>query len=176
MAAQAADWRYAGTNLQEKDPVTAFVDISSVERQQTGTVRVWIKTFTRKSLLLQHRNGSFIDRAKHKIANKIAGGYVPPFFLLPSVRSAFAKDALLQLAIIEAAVDEYLANDGNMPLTMVSKMLWEINCASNRMGILSVTRYDRDEDSQTPGDTRSPSYTPVLPDSQAEWVSQMVCH
>jgi hypothetical protein len=175
-AAQAADWRYAGTNMHEKEHVTTFVDISDMKRLQNGTARVWIKTITLSSLLLQHRNGSFIDRTKNKIANKIAGGYVPPFFLLPSVQGFFENDALLQRAIVEAAVDEYLANDGDMPLTMVSKMLLEINCDSKKTAVLSVTRYDRDDNSQTSEDAESPNHVRIFPHYQMEWISQMVCH
>jgi len=174
--AQAADWRYAGTSMHEKDQLATFVDISSIERHQNGTVRAWIKTITLSSLLLQHRNGSFIDSAKDKIVKKIAGGYVPPFFLLPSVQSAFEKDALLQLAIIDAAVDEYLANDGDLPLTIVGKMLLDINCDSQKMAVLSVTRYDRDDNSKSSGEAESPSYIHRFPQYQREWISQMVCH
>ena len=174
-ATHAADWRYAGTNVHEIDAVTSFVDTSAIERHQNGTIRAWIKTITRRSLLLQHRNGSFIDRTKDKIFKKIAAGYVPPFFLLPSVRSAFEKDVLLQLAIVEAAVDEYLANDDSMPLTTVSKMLLDINCDSKKMVILSVTRYDRDENSKASGDAENPSHIRTFPHYQREWISQMVC-
>lgn len=174
--AQAADWRYAGTSVHEREPVTAFVDISSIERHQNGTVHAWIKTVTRSSLLVQHRNGSFIDRTKNKIAAKIAGGYVPPFFLLPSVRSAFEKDALLQLAVVEATVDEYLANEGgDMPLTMVSKALLDIHCDSKKMLVVSLTRYDKDDNSRTSGDVESANYMNRSPNYQKEWISQMAC-
>lgn len=173
--AQASDWRYAGTNVHEKEPVTTFVDISSIERHHTGTVRAWIKTITRSSLLLQHRNGSFIDRAKDSIARKIGSGYVPPYFLLPSVRGVLEKDALLQLAMVAAAADEYLANDDNMSLAVVSKMLLDIHCESEKMTVLSVTRFDMDGNPKASGDTENASPMHLTPHYQREWISQMAC-
>lgn len=174
----AADWQYTGNSVIGKDPTAMFFDADSVQHPSKGTVRVWVKAISQKVLERYYEKHGSEKWYIENVARKIASGYVPAFFMLPSIKKLYSKPKpngqKLDDLIIDVTGEEFLANSGDLPER--AKFYFEIDCKGKRMATLSATLYRADGSMSNAADYESPKYAHVAPDSTGEWTWLLVCH
>ena len=170
--ARAADWKYYGNTA--KVAVAHFYDADSVERPSATTVRVWTKSISQQTLYDFYTRHSADKEHIDRVAEKMAAGYVPGFYLLPQISSHFPIHGLtLKEVIMEVTMEEIFANTPD--LSTSSKVYFAIDCKRKSMGILSAILYQTGGGIAESRDTEAPEYHRVPPDTPAEWLLLLVC-
>ena len=171
----ASDWRYTG-NTGGKDDSAMFYDADSISYPNKDTVRVWIKLISQKALDKWAQKHSLDKRVIDAVAKKIAYGYSPDYFEIPSVKSqrstAVPKQEEQRNIEMQIMIEEQLADFGDVKET--AKVFDEIQCAERQLGFLSIVMY-KSNGEVTSTDTDNPQYHHVAPDTTGEWLLMLVC-
>ncbi|HXM83630.1 MAG TPA: hypothetical protein VN929_17090 [Burkholderiales bacterium] len=171
-ASFGSDWRFAGYNKQGKSELYQFFDADYIDRPAKDIARVWVKAVTVKNLdrYYEAHQKDVVEKA----ATKIATGYAPRFFLLATVRRGYADKSALNEAAATATGYEVIANAPTVqPIT---KIYFEIDCKGRRIRHLDGVVYDAKGDVVPQNPSRKvPNYSFIIPETNGDWLSQLVC-
>ncbi len=165
----AADWQYAGIVGKDK---ASFFDAADVRRPDKGTVRIWVKDISEKTIksYFKSKDG---DRIMDEAASRIASGYVPEFLKLESSKGMLPSDFNMQDALATMVSDEIIANRPGV--LSVTSTYFEIDCMGKRIAPLTIIKYRKNgsiAQSQSPPQAR---YFYIVPDSSGDWLAMLVC-
>ena len=169
--ASASDWQYFGANVVEKQQVLQFFDAESVSRPSKDLARVWTKSMRMKDYdryYLSHK-----QEVIQKAGQKIATGYSSSYLLLPEVGKQFSDATAQKEAVVDLIVYEVVANAPE--IRSQSKIYFEIDCAGNRIKVLSIVLYTDNAASTPKSGGSQRDYDFIVPDSAGQWLKSLVC-
>jgi hypothetical protein len=166
-----SDWQFFGYTKQDNIEAYQFFDSESIQHPADNTARVWLKSIRLKNLD-RHINQN--DKALiEKAAKKVASGYSPAFFQLEPIQRRYEDKSELMKAGIQMTLYEVAANADGMQ--SVIKMYFEVDCKGRRYKVLDGIFYKANGDISPRNFPRRADYEYISPDSNAEWLRQMVC-
>lgn len=161
LCAHASDWKfYAGYYESSSDMLGLFYDNASLSRKG-GITTVWNKTVRDKELIkaLNEHDEELIA----KIKNIFDKGYMPPY----------AKKHNMSDVQIDNIVKFEVAANSSYAKTL-NKVLYEINCKTRKVRIISSVAYDDNEVVKNI-DRRVSDWVFVSPDSNSDALVQVIC-
>jgi hypothetical protein len=169
-AAQASEWLYAGYFKTSGVEAHQFFDAESVSHPTPDLVRVWVKSIQLRFFDRYYKTHEKI--VVEKSARKVVSGYLPRFLTLDAVKSQYEASQLKDAAI-ELTGYEVMANEPDIHAS--SKLYFEIDCVLQRIKLLDGIVYSDQGGVQKKGGKPDLEYHFIAPDSNGQWLSQLLC-
>jgi hypothetical protein len=168
--ALGSDWQYAGYVKVNGLESHQFLDAETVSHPTKDVLRVWVKSIRSKDFdrFYKSHQKLVVERS----ARKIAAYYGPRFLELDAVKAKYSP-AQLTDARVELTSYEVIANEPDIPT--LTKLYFEIDCAGQRIKVLSGTSYSERGDVVNRGRITNAEYDFIAPDSNGQWLSQLLC-
>ena len=168
--ARASDWQYAGFIKSGDVEAHQFLDSASVSRPSPDVARVWVKAVQVR--VFDQYFKSHHELMVEKAARRVAKNYVPRFLTLETVSAKYGPTQL-QDAVVDITTYEVAANEPDIQAS--SKLYFEIECSGQRIKLLQGIAYSDRGVIQRGGRKPSAEYQFIAPDSNGQWLSQLVC-
>lgn len=157
----ASDWKfYSGYNESSSNMLGLFYDKASLSRK-SGLITVWNKTIRDTELInaLNEHDDELIPKLKAIFDT----GYMPPY----AIKQKMSGQQIDNIVKFEVAANS------KYPKTL-SKALFQINCKSRKLRVLSSVEYDENEAVKNI-DRRTSDWAFVSPDSNSDALLQTIC-
>ena len=166
----ASDWQYAGFIKSGDVEAHQFFDSEGVSRVSPDIVRVWVKAV--RVRVFDRYFKSHRKLIVEKAARRVANNYVPRFVTLGTVNAKYEPTQLKDVAV-DITTYEVAANESDIQAS--TKLYFEIDCSGQRIKLLQSIAYSDRGVIQSPGSKPSAEYQFIAPDSNGQWLSQLVC-
>lgn len=164
-SAFSTDWHFAGYVKFEKPGSLVFFDNDGIVKSG-NTVTVWTQ-----GVPIKYFKRNLTKQEMHDTEDKLLNGKVPRYLQIPDVRKKYKTDKEFLDIELDILMYETLVSFNSFQVSV--RALQQIDCQNKTLKLLDITVYNTSGDIKSTGQDSSTS--PIAPETNADWLYQMIC-